>query len=538
MLKKLIKVSPYLILSLSITIAYTILDGIVYVRMMKLLDYGLNKQLELLKVNIAPLIILALLLIPIGIIDAYFNGLYKKKGNEEIKKYYVAKVFNKNIAEFQKENNAKYISTLTNDCNTLETNLIEAIHSTGAGFANFAVGMWILSTVNPWLILMAIGIAAVNTLVSHLTSKPLKKATKERSDLFDGYTSYIKEILSAFHIVKSNDLQDKVTTSYYEKSDEIQYKGYVIERLYSFVDGIQRFFMNGSFYGVLCGMGYLAALGKLTAASLLLIVEGMQRMTWPLFQITENLPKLFTAKSLIDKIEATLKNMNRTEESIHLSNFESGIVFKDVSFSYPDDERKILTDVNLELKKNGKYLIIGPSGGGKSTLLKLLRKYFEPTTGTIFIDGLDLKDVIKEDYFKLMANVEQQVFIFEDTLRNNITLYKDYSQDEIKKAIQDAGLSDFVEGLENGLDTVIYDNGRNISGGERSRIVIARALLSKAKILFMDEAFAALDLMKAKEIEQTILAIKDITVINVSHVIFQDTKDQYDRIIRVKGSTY
>ena len=259
MLKKLIKVSPYLILSLSITIAYTILDGYVYVRMMQLLDYGLNRELDLLKANILPLIILALLLIPIGIIDAFFNGLYKKKGNEEIKKYYVAKVFDKNIAEFQKENNAKYISTLTNDCNTLETNLIEAIQSTGAGFANFAVGMWILSTVNPWLILMAIGIAAVNTLVSHLTSKPLKKATKERSDLFDGYTSYIKEILSAFHIVKSNDLQDKVTTSYYEKSDEIQYKGYIIERLYSFVDGIQRFFMNGSFYGVLCGMGYLAA---------------------------------------------------------------------------------------------------------------------------------------------------------------------------------------------------------------------------------------------------------------------------------------
>lgn len=538
MLKKLIKVSPYLILSLSITIAYTILDGYVYVRMMQLLDYGLNRELDLLKANILPLIILALLLIPIGIIDAYFNGLYKKKGNEEIKKYYVAKVFDKNIAEFQKENNAKYISTLTNDCNTLETNLIEAIQSTGAGFANFAVGMWILSTVNPWLILMAIGIAAVNTLVSHLTSKPLKKATKERSDLFDGYTSYIKEILSAFHIVKSNDLQDKVTTSYYEKSDEIQYKGYIIERLYSFVDGIQRFFMNGSFYGVLCGMGYLAALGKLTAASLLLIVEGMQRMTWPLFQITENLPKLFTAKSLIDKIEATLKNMNRTEESIHLNNFESGIVFKDVSFSYPDDDRKILSDVNLELKKNGKYLIIGPSGGGKSTLLKLLRKYFEPTTGTILIDGINLKDVIKEDYFKLMANVEQQVFIFEDTLRNNITLYKDYSQEEINKAIQDAGLKSFVEGLEHGLDTVIYDNGRNISGGERSRIVIARALLSKAKILFMDEAFAALDLIKAKEIEETILGIKDITVINVSHVIFQDTKDRYDRIIRVKGSTY
>lgn len=536
MLKKLFRVVPYLSSALGVAVLNSILDGTVYIRMMGLLDYALAGEMTLLKESIPALGILALSLIPVGILNAYVNSLYKKKGNQIIKNYYVDKIFKKNIAEFQKENNAKYMSTLTNDCNTLETNLIEAIYSVGSGAANFFVGVWILTTVDKRLVFISLFIALVNTLVAKFTSKPMQRATKERSDLFDGYTSYIKEILSAFHIVKSNDLQDRVTENYYNKSEDIQYKGYIIERLFTYVDGIQRFFMTGTFFFVLCFMGYQAVLGKISAAGILLIVEGMQRMTWPIFNITENFPKLFTAKSLIDKIEDTLEEETNQKESRHITEFNNSIIFNQVDFQYEDDENVILSDVNLKFKKNGKYLIIGPSGGGKSTLLKLLRKYFNPTKGEIVIDGMDLSEIIKEDYFSLMANVEQQVFIFEDTLRNNITLFKEYSEEEIQTALDKAGLTDFVNGLEQGLDTIIYDNGKNISGGERSRVVIARALLSKARILFMDEAFAALDMERAKEIEETILALKDITVINVSHVIFADTKDRYDRVIRVKGT--
>ncbi len=147
-------------------------------------------------------------------------------------------------------------------------------------------------------------------------------------------------------------------------------------------------------------------------------------------------------------------------------------------------------------------------------------------------------DVKKEDYFGLIANIEQQVFLFEDTIRNNITLYKELEENEIQKAIKDAGLKEFIEGLPQGLDTVIYDNGKNISGGERSRIVIARALLSKARILLMDEAFASLDMERAREIEKTILNLQDITVINVSHVIFKDTRECYDKVITIKGTAF
>jgi ABC-type multidrug transport system fused ATPase/permease subunit len=269
----------------------------------------------------------------------------------------------------------------------------------------------------------------------------------------------------------------------------------------------------------------------------MLVLQGVQKMLWPVFNISENLPKLFTSGDLIRKLEKTLENSSSHIETVSLPEFREQIEFQKVAFRY-EEEQSVLSDINLKIKKNGKYLIVGPSGGGKSTLLKLFRKYFQPTDGKILIDGHDLLDVKREEYYKLIANIEQQVFIFEDTIKNNITLYKEYPDQEIAAALESSGLTDFVQNLPEGLNTIIYDNGKNISGGERSRVVIARALLNKASILFMDEAFASLDMERAREIEKTILGLKDITVVNVSHIIFQDTRALYDQVITVKRTAY
>ena len=154
---------------------------------------------------------------------------------------------------------------------------------------------------------------------------------------------------------------------------------------------------------------------------------------------------------------------------------ENEITIRDLNFAYGGGE-PVLAGVSLRFRKGGKYLLVGPSGGGKSTLLRLLRKYFLPQNGEILIDEIPLKDIRKDQYFANIANIEQNVFIFEDTARNNLTLYKEYDEAEIERAIEMAGLKEFVSGLPEGLDTVIYDNGKNISGGERSRIAIARGL--------------------------------------------------------------
>lgn len=534
MLKRLYKMIPWLVLALIISAISAGFDGWVNIKIMEILDDALSGDITMLKSKSAIVLLFATLLVPLGVLVAMSNNYFKKKTNLLLKKYYISKTFQKDIAEFHKENNGKYISALTNDYSTLEANLITGIYTVANGLINFLVGIWVISSVDVRMLLVGLIVIGVNLIVSIITAKPIQKAYKERSDMFSEYTSYIKEVLSAFHIVKNYNLKEKVSIDYYEKSESIQQKGFIIERMLSFINSFQNFLMQGSFYGILCVIGYLTLIGKITPGGLLLVVTGIERMAWPLFEVSEVFPKLFSSKDLIHKIEKTLENENNYVETVDITDFKDRIAFKNVEFHYDDDERIILSDINLEFKKNGKYLIVGPSGGGKSTLLKLLRKYFNPTKGQIMIDNHDLKDVKKERFFALIANIEQQVFIFEDTIKNNLTLYKEYSNEEIDSAINAAGLREFVNNLSDGLNTIIYDNGKNISGGERSRLVIARALLSKASILLMDEAFASLDMERAREIEKTILNLKNITVINVSHVIFRDTKDLYDRVLTVK----
>ncbi|MEG0906047.1 MAG: ABC transporter ATP-binding protein [Cellulosilyticaceae bacterium] len=532
MLKRLYQVVPYWLLAIIAVGLLAVLEGYLFIRMMDLLDLALSKNMLQFKEKGMMVIVIAAALVPIAVVSTLAKNLYKKKANEKLKNYYISKVFDKNISEFHKENNSKYISSLTNDFNTLETHLIDTIYTIGEGAISFLVGVWIVVTVNSWMLILVAVIMGINLIISLKTAKPVARQTKERSDLFDGYTAYIKEVLSAFHIIKNNNLQDRIRDNFYEKSEGVQRKGYVIDKLLSCIYSIETVNIYFDINIATCIAGYLALSGQASVGGTVLIIQGLQRMMGPLNMMTEAIPKIFTVKDLVKKVEATLENEKSYEETVAIEGLEQEIRFEEVSFGY--EEGLVLEKINLSLKKGGKYLIVGPSGGGKSTLLKLLRKYFNPLEGTIWLDGNPLKDIQKETYFGTLANVEQQVFIFEDTLRNNLTLYKDYSEEELWEAISKAGLKDFIDKQEQGLEMMIFENGKNISGGERSRIVIARGLLGKADIILLDEAFASLDMVKAREIEEELLRLEGVTIINVSHVIFEENKSKYDGIYNVK----
>ena len=166
MLRKYKNIVPYLVLALITVVAYSILEGVVMRDMMKLLDYALAGEMDLLTKNAPILLLLAALLVPRGILVAITGSFYKRKASTILKTYYITKVFGKNIAEFQKENNAKYLSAITNDFNTLEQNLISGILIVSNGTAKFLVGVWILSTVDPKMILLALFVIAVQILLS------------------------------------------------------------------------------------------------------------------------------------------------------------------------------------------------------------------------------------------------------------------------------------------------------------------------------------------------------------------------------------
>jgi ATP-binding cassette subfamily C protein len=471
--------------------------------------------------------------IPLRLLFSFLRGRFIKNTLLKMKTEYIKKVFGKNINEFNKENNAKYISALTNDFNLIEIDYITGILKVLEGITNFLTGVIIIIIISPIILAVGIFVILVSVAISSIATRPVKKKNKERSTLLEEYSAFTKEVLSAFNIIKTNDLETRVFETFKKQSDKVQSKQYQIDKLISFVYALNNVNFGFTVFALLLTVSYLAITGIATIASVVVIIQNTFNIVGPIAELAEALPKIITSNALFEKIDASLKNIEDYKETKSFNGFKKKIELKNVSFSYDND--LVLDDITLSFEKGKKYLVVGPSGGGKSTILRLLRKYFNPAKGTILIDGVNLKDIKKVDYFNKIANIEQQVFLFEDTLKNNLTLYKNYTNQEIMDAIKRAGLEDFLKNHAEGLKYKIVDNGKNVSGGEKSRIAIARGLLNKADIILLDEAFASLDYNKAKEIEDSILALKNVTIINVSHVKIKENLVKYDIIYSVNN---
>jgi len=174
------------------------------------------------------------------------------------------------------------------------------------------------------------------------------------------------------------------------------------------------------------------------------------------------------------------------------------------------------------------------SGSGKSTLLNLLLNFYDVTSGHISIDNQNLQDISSESLYNLMTVVQQDVYIFDDTLSANITLNQPFTEDDIKQAVQQSGLENYILENELGLQTLCGENGSNLSGGEKQRLSIARALIRKTPILLLDEATSSLDNQVTAEIENSILKIRDLTALVVTHKLNEAILKKYDRIIFMK----
>ena len=189
----------------------------------------------------------------------------------------------------------------------------------------------------------------------------------------------------------------------------------------------------------------------------------------------------------------------------------------------------------MKIQKGEKIAIVGMSGSGKSTLFNLLLRFYDVTSGHISIDNQDIQAISAESLYNLMTIVQQDVYIFDDTLRANITLNQTFTDEEIKQAVQQSGLESYVLENESGLQTLCGENGSNLSGGQKQRLSIARALIRKTPILLLDEATSSLDNQVTTEIESSILDIQNLTVLVVTHKLNENILKRYDRILFMKA---
>lgn len=278
---------------------------------------------------------------------------------------------------------------------------------------------------------------------------------------------------------------------------------------------------------------YLVFNGYTTIGSVTAIVQLVNFVVMPLNEIGMGMSKFREGQATLNAFE--VKDVTGLQTGETKEYFDDVISFSNIDFSYPNTEEKIFNHLSLKIQKGEKIAIVGMSGSGKSTLLNLLLRFYDVTSGHILIDNQDIQAISAESLYNLMTIVQQDVYIFDDTLRANITLNQSFTDEEINQAVQQSGLESYVLENESGLQTLCGENGSNLSGGQKQRLSIARALIRKTPILLLDEATSSLDNQVTTEIENSILDIQDLTALVVTHKLNENILKKYDRILFMKG---
>lgn len=253
---------------------------------------------------------------------------------------------------------------------------------------------------------------------------------------------------------------------------------------------------------------------------------------WPLEQVFPMLNELRGSLKIFEKMTSFDQGLDPMPQGDAPFKFQSSLSLLNVNFNF--DNQPILKDVTLDLEPGKKYLIKGPSGAGKSTFMKLISRTYHSYEGAIKYDQVSLPDLNGEQFNRHVAFIDQDVFLFEDTLLNNIALYHPVSSHRLNSAIKASGLTDVVASHPLGIERSLAENGLDLSGGQRQRIAIARALAKNVDILFADEATSSLNPELGAQIESTLLDLP-CTLFAVSHRYYPGVTERYDAVILIKN---
>jgi ATP-binding cassette subfamily C protein len=534
MKKYLFKFKGLLLLTICLTIICAALEVCIAFVLSDIVDVSLSKDMQLFKNSMFIAIVYLLITASVNLIHKIIKALYLKKTLVALKGDIFSKILSKDMCNFTNENTANYISTLTNDEAIIEQDYFNNILQITYYSVSFMVAMYSLIKVNYNLIIAIFLGGALTLFVPQLLGGKLSDLRSIYSNNMAKYTSKLKDMFSGFEVIRSFNVVDKVVEDFNTINQTTESSKYKFNIISSAVDMLSGLFGSMLHISVMMVGVYLTIKGKITVGEMIAAVQLMNYIINPLVQCVMTINKIKSTKVIASKMLEIIKAPQDSNALTPKFDFENKISFSNVLFSY-NNESTVLDNVSLSFEKGKRYAVVGSSGSGKSTLLKLLLGYYKNYTGEIKIDDLELKSIKQDSVYELMCAIQQNVYLFEGTIKDNITLYKNYSEEEINEAVKLSELEKLIASLPNGLDTMVGENGSNLSGGERQRVSIARAVIKRAPIILLDEATSALDIETGTAIEKTILSLEESTPIVITHKLNKDILVKYDEIIVMKG---
>ena len=439
----------------------------------------------------------AFYMIPIrtGVVRDLRNQLYRK-------------IISLPLGFFTAERKGDIISRMTSDVAEVEGSIMSSLEMVFKNPLIILIYLIVMFAMSWELTIFVLVLLPFSGWLIGKIGRSLKQSSNTGQEQTGDLLSQIEETLGGLRIVKAFNAEHKLEQRFSNLNEKIRKTFNKVQRRYSLAHPVSEL-MGTTVIAILLWFGgnlIVSNNSTIGAAEFIYYIVIFYSIIAPakdLSRATYSIQKGLASLDRVDKILLTENSILDSKNPEKLNSFNNEIEFKDVSFRYQTDW--VLKNINLKVKRGTTVALVGQSGSGKSTMVDLVPRYYDPEIGEILIDGIDIRKILKVDIRALMGNVNQEAILFNDTFFNNISFgVENASLDQVIEAAKIANAHEFIMATEEGYQTSIGDRGGKLSGGQRQRISIARAILKNPPILILDEATSALDTESEKMVQQAL----------------------------------
>ena len=417
----------------------------------------------------------------------------------------IAKKINKlPMKYFDKRTNGEVLSIITNDVDTFSQNMNQSVTQIITAICTIIGILIMMLSISVTMTIISIIILPITALVVRFIVKKSQKYFKAQQDYLGHVNGQVEEVYSGHNIVKVFNGEEKAIEDFDKMNHELYHSGWKSQFMSGLMHPIMNFAGNVGYVGVAILGGYLAVQGRITVGNIQSFIQYNKQFTQPINQIAQISSMLQSMVAASERIFEFLEEEEEVQEipnAVSTKGLKGNVTFDHVKFGYNED-KIIIHDFNETVKDGQKVAIVGPTGAGKTTMVKLLMRFYDVNSGAILVDGHNVKDFNRGELRQMFGMVLQDTWLFGGTIKENIKYGKpDATDEEVIAAAKAAHVHHFIQTLPKGYDMVIDEESSNISQGQKQLLTIARVILTNPEILILDEATSSIDTRTEQQIQ-------------------------------------